>query len=160
MVQHKKFIWLFNIYQEEISDKYWEFLYSKNDYFGFSALLLVAMYSAHTFCVDLGSSIYILAAWCLRFCQRSCEEDFFLQGCAEGWWKWRRSGCPSLAFSCMLRLPASSFLALQLHPVANALPAASSRLDIFKFFSFLKIIYLYRIEKNICFTSAKTSNFH
>ena len=92
---------------EEILDEYWGFSCSKNDSFGFSASLLIAMSSAHKLCVYLASSTFVLAAWRLRSCRCSYEGDFLLQGGAEGWWKWRRSGCPSLAFSCMLRLPAS-----------------------------------------------------
>ena len=42
------------------------------------------------------------------------------------------------------------------------LARATSRLDIFKFFSYLKIRHFYRIEKNICCTSdsVQASNSH
>ena len=97
----------FSVFIMEITDTYWGLSFSKNDYFVFLVSLLGAMSSALKVCVDLAKSILVLAAWCLRSCRRSCERDFLLQGVAEGWWKWRRSGCPSLAFSCMLRLSAS-----------------------------------------------------
>ena len=74
----------------EIWDEYWGLLCSKNDSFGFSASLLGAMSPALKFCVDLAHSTFVLAAWHLRSCRRSCEGNFLLQGGAEGGWKWRR----------------------------------------------------------------------
>ena len=94
----------------EIWDAYWVFSCSKNDYFGFSASLLGAMSSALKFCVDLASSTFVLAAWRLRSYRRSCEGD------VQAW-------DSAVCWDFQLH---KTFLALQLHPVANALPDARS----------------------------------
>ena len=67
----------------------------------------------------------VLAAWSLPSCWSSCEVDCLFQGGAEGWLKWRRSGYPSLAFSCILRLLASQVISrFALLPMPCQLPEA------------------------------------
>ena len=74
--------------------------------------------------------------------RRSCYSDFLLQddvgGGGRGWGMWGWSGWPSMADSCMWRLPASHDSSSFVVSPCQKLASAASRLDILDFL-YLKI---------------------